>query len=62
MSEIIKNLLGTALRHGANAVGAFLVTKGYIDADQAAALVNYIVGGGLIAVAAVISVVLKSKK
>lgn len=51
--ETVKGFIGTLLRHGGNALGVWLVSKGYIDAETATSLVDYLVGGGLIVVMAV---------
>lgn len=48
--EALKGLIGTILRHGGNALGVWLVSKGYLDAETANSLVEYLVGGGLIVI------------
>jgi len=60
MLEVIKTVGGTVLRHGATAIGAWLVSKGYLDAGAAASLVEYLSGGALIILAGILSY--KAKK
>lgn len=40
-------IIGSILRHGITALGAYLVTKGYIEPDAVAGFVEAIVGGVL---------------
>jgi len=61
MLEVIKTVGGTVLRHGATAIGAWLVSKGYLDADTAASLVEQISGVALIVLAGILSY-FKAKK
>jgi len=61
LQDVIKTIFGTVLRHGASAVGVLLVSKGYVTADEAAQLTDFIVGGGLIVVAAIASYLFKKK-
>jgi hypothetical protein len=61
LTELLKTVGGTLLRHGGNAIGSYLIAKGYLDADTAASFVNYLVGGGLIVIAAIASIIFKKK-
>lgn len=61
LQDLVKTIFGTVLRHGASAIGVILVSKGYVTADEAAALTDYLVGGGLIVIAAIASYVFKKK-
>jgi len=40
-------IIGSILRHALSALGAYLVAKGYVDADTAGGLVEQLVGGAL---------------
>lgn len=42
-------IIGSILRHGLSALGAYLVTKGYLDADSVSGIVEQLVGGILAA-------------
>ena len=42
-------IIGSILRHGLSALGAYMVTKGYVDADTVAGLVEQLLGGILAA-------------
>ena len=42
-------IIGSILRHGLSALGAYLVTKGYLDADSVSSIVEQLVGGVLAA-------------
>jgi len=42
-------IIGSILRHGLSALGAYLVAKGYVDADTIGGLVEQAVGGLLAA-------------
>ncbi len=61
LQKVINTVFGTLIRHGASTLGGFLVAKGYVDADTAASLTEYLVGGGLIVVAAIASYFFKQK-
>lgn len=57
----IKTIVGSIIRHGLSALGAYLVTAGYVSADQVAGLVE-VVSGAILAVGTVIWSVYRSKK
>ena len=40
-------IVGSILRHGISALGAYLVAKGYVSADEISGLVEQLVGGVL---------------
>ena len=40
-------IIGSILRHALSALGAYLVAKGYVDADTVGGLVEQLVGGAL---------------
>ena len=42
-------IIGSILRHGLSALGAYLVTKGYLDANSVSGIVEQLVGGILAA-------------
>ena len=42
-------IIGSILRHGLSALGAYLVAKGYVDADTIGGLVEQALGGLLAA-------------
>jgi len=54
-------IIGSILRHALSALGAYLVAKGYVDADTAGGLVEQ-VAGGLLAVGTVAWSVFRTKK
>lgn len=54
-------IIGSILRHGLSALGAYMVTKGYVDADTVAGLVEQLLGG-ILAVGTIGWSVYRSKK
>lgn len=57
----IKVIVGSILRHGLSALGAYLVAKGYVTADEVSSLVE-VVSGAILAVGTVGWSVYRSKK
>lgn len=58
---LIQSAFGTMVRHGVNALGALLISKGLIDSAQAASITDALYGIGLVLFAAVWSIVAKKK-
>jgi hypothetical protein len=54
-------IIGSILRHALSALGAYLVAKGYVDADTVGGLVEQAVGG-VLAVGTVAWSVFRTKK
>jgi len=61
MEENIKVIIGSIVRHSLSAIGAFLVTKGYVTADEVTGLVE-VIAGAILALGTVGWSVYRSKK
>lgn len=57
----LKVIIGSILRHGLSALGALLVAKGYVGADEVGGLVE-VVSGAILAVGTVVYSYTRTKK
>lgn len=61
LETLLKSGIGTLVRHGANALGTILISKGLIDQTLANSLTETLVGGALVLVAIGLSIWSKKK-